>query len=89
MTARPAVGFADADVAPSVGSRGDSYDNALAESVRHCPTDRWQPTRAPERADATHQGPRAVALTRSTLSAARFSVDDGASALACTRLHAA
>ena len=25
--------FADAGVAPSVGSRGDSYDNALAESV--------------------------------------------------------
>jgi putative transposase len=25
--------LADADIAPSVGSRGDSYDNALAESV--------------------------------------------------------
>ena len=25
--------LADADVAPSVGSRGDSYDNALAESI--------------------------------------------------------
>ena len=25
--------LADAGIAPSVGSRGDSYDNALAESV--------------------------------------------------------
>ncbi len=25
--------LADADIAPSVGSRGDSYDNALAESI--------------------------------------------------------
>jgi transposase InsO family protein len=29
----PAHRLADADIAPSVGSRGDSYDNALAESV--------------------------------------------------------
>ena len=27
------IGSADAGIAPSVGSRGDSYDNALAESV--------------------------------------------------------
>jgi transposase InsO family protein len=25
--------LADAGIAPSVGSRGDSYDNALAESI--------------------------------------------------------
>lgn len=25
--------LADADIAPSVGSRGDAYDNAVAESV--------------------------------------------------------
>ena len=25
--------LADADIAPSVGSRGDSYDNAMAESI--------------------------------------------------------
>jgi putative transposase len=29
---RPA-GVADSGIAPSVGSRGDSYDNAIAESV--------------------------------------------------------
>jgi len=59
--------LAEAGVATSVGSRGDSYDNALAESVIGLYKRNWSTAVVPGAAAMTSSSPRCSGSTGSTI----------------------